>query len=1513
MSGTGHIFGGVCGNNYAYTNSAIIENCYNTGEVSGTAAVSEYANGEIVIGGVCGTNIAELYSALIKNCYNIGNISGTASNAGTVMKGSVCGSSFKGTINNCYFLTGTGNVALGGNSDSAVEDVLEKDENQFASGEVAWLLNGKKSEDTAANPLVWYQNINEETADASPTFDTSHEIVYASEPCPIEYTNTSAKKKEHTYFLNTEDKTKHICTKCAYSAAHSTEKLSYEADDVNDTIAVTCGECNAVLGTVTLSAPAVDTLTYDNSAKAATVTSEVQCTGFTNPSITYKKGDTALDSAPKDAGEYTASITLGTGTGAATVSVEFTIEKTTPTLGDVSVAALSDTLDASQAAFSRTNEAVAGTFAIKEVTELQYGTHDYTYIFTPTGDDAVNYVPVEGTVSITVNDTVCPEATIKIKDTTWKSILNVLTFGNFFKATKDIDVEASDGGTGVAGTWYYVSENLLREEAVKALEDSKWEAYNSNNKPSLSKGSCYVYVKVTDNADNTTYVGTDGIVIYEDSTAVSTDIAYTYKENADKSVSLALNGNTVKEITDKIGNPLTTGTDYTVAEDGTITFKASYLDTLNASETAYPFTVSYKPQGETYVKNQDEEGRDLNEAPDTTTINVLVSKADGSVTDISDLSKTYDGKAVSAPTFTSTNDKGESNVTIEYKLASDEDSAYDTTAPKDAGQYLVRVTVAADENYKEASAKKEFTISPMSIEGAVITLGESLTFTGEEQTQKVGSVKVGNAENQLILTASDYEVTGATQTNAGDYTFTVTGTGNFTGSATKDFSIAKAEAPVIAAVKKNYCYTAGSAGNTVTIDINASLPADKGNTTYVLAQNDAAFVIDKAVSEDGKLTYKVGTQESSGASTTLTVTASSDNYKDITVNVIIGIVDKFVPAEKEDAKVAIVGSNELTYGQKLSALTLNNDVAVFVEKNDTTKTISGTLEWTTPDAVLAVGTTAAEWIFTPSDSSIYETLTGKLAIKVNKAEPNVEVLPTVADRIYHPSTKLADTDLTGATVLDVNGVALNGAWSWKTADVIPTVNNSGYEAEFTPDDTANYNIITKTITVNVAKATPHIKEAPTAAAITYGKTLADATLTGGSVQYSSEDTTAVAGTFAWKVDTTKPAVADSDKTAYTVVFTPTNENYNTVETDITVTVNKAASAPGLPNNTMEVDYGKKKVSDVTLPEGWAWQDADKDTALTVGTAVAATAVYTGADKGNYETESVEISITRAECTHATTEVKNAKNATCTDKGYSGDTYCKDCGAKLASGKEIEMTVHKWDAGKVTKEATETVEGVKTYTCSVCGNTKTEAIPKKEAATPQPPKKGDVVKDDKTSVKVEVSDVKKKEVEYKEPVNKKAKTVSIPATVKINGVTYKVTKIADNAFKNNKTVTKVTVGSNIKTIGKNAFYKCTKLKTVKIGKNVTTIGSNAFKGCTSLTSVTLPSKATKIGANAFNGCKKLKTIKITSTKLSSKTVSKNAFKGLTKATTIKVPKKKLSAYKKLFKQKGLSSKVKVKGY
>lgn len=114
--------------------------------------------------------------------------------------------------------------------------------------------------------------------------------------------------------------------------------------------------------------------------------------------------------------------------------------------------------------------------------------------------------------------------------------------------------------------------------------------------------------------------------------------------------------------------------------------------------------------------------------------------------------------------------------------------------------------------------------------------------------------------------------------------------------------------------------------------------------------------------------------------------------------------------------------------------------------------------------------------------------------------------------------------------------------------------------------------------------------------------------------------------------------------------------------------------------------------------------------------------------------------------------------------------------------------------------------------------------------------------------------------------KKAKaSVTIPATVKVNGKTYKVTSVEANAFKNNKKVKNITVGKNI----------------------------------------------TKIGKNAFKGCKKLKKLVIKSKKLKASGISKAAFKGVTKKTTVIVPKGKVKAYKKMFRKKGLAKNVKVK--
>ena len=173
----------------------------------------------------------------------------------------------------------------------------------------------------------------------------------------------------------------------------------------------------------------------------------------------------------------------------------------------------------------------------------------------------------------------------------------------------------------------------------------------------------------------------------------------------------------------------------------------------------------------------------------------------------------------------------------------------------------------------------------------------------------------------------------------------------------------------------------------------------------------------------------------------------------------------------------------------------------------------------------------------------------------------------------------------------------------------------------------------------------------------------------------------------------------------------------------------------------------------------------------------------------------------------------------------------------------------------------------------------ETTPKEDATTQQPggttegstvsqsPKNGDTITDNKSNAKYTVTDTVKKNVTYIAPVTIKAKTITIPATIKINGEIYKVTKIDKNALKGNKKVTKIVVGSNIQSIGN----------------------------------------------YAFSGCKKLKTIIIQSKKLTTKTVSKKAFKGIARKVVVKVPKKKRTAYKKLLKKKGLSSKNRIKNY
>ena len=269
------------------------------------------------------------------------------------------------------------------------------------------------------------------------------------------------------------------------------------------------------------------------------------------------------------------------------------------------------------------------------------------------------------------------------------------------------------------------------------------------------------------------------------------------------------------------------------------------------------------------------------------------------------------------------------------------------------------------------------------------------------------------------------------------------------------------------------------------------------------------------------------------------------------------------------------------------------------------------------------------------------------------------------------------------------------------------------------------------------------------------------------------------------------------------------------------------------------------------------------------------------------------------------EVK-AKAATCTEAGNTAYYVCSVCG-KLYADQEgtnevsaeavvISAKGHSF-TWIIDKEATEQAEGSRHEECSICHEKKAAvAIPKlpsgiqpsqqpsgspsqQPSGSPsqQPsgspsqkpgqdikvPAKGTKLTAKGASYQVTSAAEKNPTVVYKGSKKQKA-SVTIPDTVTIDKVTYKVTSIAANAFKNNK-----------------------KLKKVVIGKNVT-----------------------KIGKKAFYGCSKLKKITVKTTKLTKKNVGSQAFKGIHKKAAFKVPKKKISSYRKIFKARGAAKTIKV---
>lgn len=263
----------------------------------------------------------------------------------------------------------------------------------------------------------------------------------------------------------------------------------------------------------------------------------------------------------------------------------------------------------------------------------------------------------------------------------------------------------------------------------------------------------------------------------------------------------------------------------------------------------------------------------------------------------------------------------------------------------------------------------------------------------------------------------------------------------------------------------------------------------------------------------------------------------------------------------------------------------------------------------------------------------------------------------------------------------------------------------------------------------------------------------------------------------------------------------------------------------------------------------------------------------------------------AKVNETTGEVEAIAKGTATITATTLDGLSAECA--------IEVMAGNGDSGNETPEPTDkpdsTTSPKPTNKPDMAGNPKPTDKPN---ATENPdsadginttnsPLKGTVLKDSKYKMAYKVIEQGKTVAFYKVD-NKKVTKVIIPSTVSLNGITYKVTAISDNAFNG-----------------------CKKLKSVTIGKLVTTIGNKAFFRCTALKKITIPASVNKIGKKAFYGCKKLKSITIKTKKMKSKSVGTQAFKGIYKKAVVKVPKKQKKVYQKWLRKKGITKKMKIK--
>ena len=316
---------------------------------------------------------------------------------------------------------------------------------------------------------------------------------------------------------------------------------------------------------------------------------------------------------------------------------------------------------------------------------------------------------------------------------------------------------------------------------------------------------------------------------------------------------------------------------------------------------------------------------------------------------------------------------GKATPKFEYKVQGDDDTPYSAAVPTAAGNYTVRATIPATENYNGATVTKDFTITAKALTQDMIAAIPAQSFTGGE----IKPEPIVTDGGKTLVKGTDFTYSYKSNTNAGNAQVTITGTGNYQGIATKDFTINKAAAVSIPTqhilVKKDNVALQE-------VKLEDLMPKNAGAVTYADPQTKGSL-IDTADENSNKVEgnkyykFKLASDAPVG-SQTVTIKISSANYADSTVTIVIDVTDKKIPT-------VTVSPITIQYTGKALGADSIKGTAKFGE-SESEVPVEGSFDWKDPAPTNVADSGKYNVVFTPK-SNEYASVTTAVQVTIQKA------------------------------------------------------------------------------------------------------------------------------------------------------------------------------------------------------------------------------------------------------------------------------------------------------------------------------------------------------------------------------------------------------------------------------------------------------------------------------------------------------------------------------------------------